>query len=129
MSTLDFFITFGDSLVWPLSFILIALIVLRQAWEELHPIFVGMINSLAKNAGANATLVGIALLFGISASLSAFWDVFHSLDRKSLMEMSWHQYIAMWTKVWNPFIVAFLAKIIPTPPRSSSDTNPPIPRP
>lgn len=126
MNLLEFFTEFGSSLVWPLAFILIVLTVLRAAWEELRPVFVSMVNGLAKSAAANANLIGIALLFGISASLSAFWDVFHELTRKSLMEMSWHQYIALWTKVWNPFIVAFLAKIIPTPSKTGG-TTPPFP--
>lgn len=126
MNLWDFFTEFGSSLLWPLTVILILLVVLREAWEELRPIFVSMVNGLAKSAAANANLVGLALLFGVSASLSAFWDVFHALDRKSLMEMSWHQYLSLWTKVWNPFIVAFLAKMLPAPPKTN-ETQPPFP--
>lgn len=96
-------------LVWPLSFILVALFVLRQLRSDITPIFKSVVGGLSQNAARNATQYAIALGFGLSASLSAFWDVFRSLDNTTLGTMSWHQYFALWAKVANPFVVAILA--------------------
>ncbi len=97
------------SLVWPLLVLLIALFVLRQIREDVHPIFVQVVNGVAKSAGSNAPAYAIALLFGLSASLSAFVDVFKDLNRGAILGLSWHQYLVCWAKVANPFVVAILA--------------------
>jgi hypothetical protein len=73
------------------------------------PLFKTVVGGLTQDAGRNAKEYAIALGFGLSASLSAFWDVFSRLDATSLGAMSWHQYAALWSKVANPFIVAVLA--------------------
>lgn len=128
--------TFADSLpyVWPLTILLVALLVLRQVREEMKPVFNSIIGGLSKNAQSNATQYAIAIGFGLSASMSAFYDVFNDLTSANLTALSWHQYAALWTKVLNPFIVAVLAyatqsnfttkKPNGTPP---GGTNPPIP--
>jgi hypothetical protein len=95
--------------VWPLVVMLTALIVTRRLATDFRPIVENVISGVAKDAQSNARAYAIAVLFGLSASFSAFWDVFHSLDSSSLVAMSWHQYAALWTKVLNPFIVAILA--------------------
>ncbi len=97
------------SLVWPLIVLLLALFVLRQIREDVHPIFIQVVNGVAKSAGSNAPAYAIALLFGMSASLSAFVDVFKELNRPAILAMSWHQYLVCWAKVANPFVVAILA--------------------
>lgn len=98
-----------ETLVWPLAFMLLVLVITRQFFQDVRPIFVSVVNGVAKDAQSNARAYAIAILFGLSASFSAFWDVFHSLDSTSLAAMSWHAYFALWTKVLNPFIVAILA--------------------
>lgn len=88
---------------------LTALIVTRRLASDFRPIVTNVISGVAQDAQSNARAYAVAILFGLSASFSAFWDVFHALDSASLLAMSWHQYFALWTKVLNPFIVAILA--------------------
>lgn len=113
--------------VWPLVALLAFLIVSRRVASDFRPIFVNVVDGVAKAAGSNAQAYGIAILFGLSASLSAFYDVFSQVDAKAFSDMTWHQYAAMWSKVLNPFCVAILAyatqnKFVPSP----SKTNPPF---
>ena len=117
--------------VWPLSFILCFLFVFRKVENDARPIVTGMIAGLAGEATRNSKQWGIAIMFGLSASLAAFYDVFSELTTKDLSELSWHQYAAYWTKVLNPFIVAVLAYVtqsnFKSAPAPSGGTRPPIP--
>lgn len=115
-----------------LTVVVAVLIITRRISTDMRPIVKGMVEGVAKNATSNAMLYAIAILFGLSASLSAFWDVFHTMDSQSLRLMSWHQYFAQWAKVLNPFIVAFLARIIPSNAGTGGPGNvtaPPFPVP
>ena len=98
-----------DTLIWPLTFLLIVLVVIRQVFQDVRPILISVVNGVAKDASSNARSYAVAILFGLSASFSAFWDVFHTLDATTFSLLTWHQYAALWTKVLNPFIVAVLA--------------------
>lgn len=93
----------------PLVLTLVFLVGLHAVRETVNPIFAAIVAGVAKHAQEKAPAYGIALLFGLSASLSAFWDVFHALTKENFAAMSWHEYVAAWTKVLNPFIVAVLA--------------------
>lgn len=99
----------AGSVVWPLTVLLMFLIVLKQLRDDVRPIVRSIVTGLSANAQSNAPAYAIAIGFGLSASFSAFWDVFNQLDAASLVALSWHQYAALWTKVLNPFIVAVLA--------------------
>lgn len=96
-------------IIWPLVFLLIMLIVIRQVRDDVNPIFKSVIGGLAQDAGRNAKQYAIAIGFGLSASLSAFVDVFKELDAAAVTSLGWHQYAALWAKCFNPFIVAVLA--------------------
>lgn len=116
--------------VWPLVALLAFLVVSRKVASDVRPIFINVVDGVAKAAGSNAQAYAIAILFGLSASLSAFYDVFSQLDNKAFAEMTLHQYAALWSKVLNPFCVAILAyatqnKFVP----KSVSTNPPFPTP
>lgn len=115
-------------IVWPLSFILCFLFVLRKVEADVRPIVTGVVTGLAGDATHNAKQWGIAVMFGLSASLAAFYDVFSELGTKDLAALSWHQYAAYWTKVLNPFIVAVLAYVTQSnfKPKATT-TNPPFP--
>lgn len=89
--------------------VLLALLAIYRAGGDVRPIFINVVRGVAKNAQSNATAYGIAIMFGLSASLSAFYDAFAAMESKDLSAMSWHQYAALWTHVLNPFIVAVLA--------------------
>lgn len=93
----------------PLAVLLIVLIGLHRVRETVNPIFVAMVTSLAKHASSNATDYAIGMMFGLSASLSAIYDVLSQIDRTTAAGMSPWQWMAIWSKVLNPFVVAFLA--------------------
>lgn len=99
----------ADSIVWPLTFLLVALCVLRKVEQDVRPIFVAVTRGVAVQAGNNAAAYATAILFGLTAAASAFIDVFHGLSAEALQAMSWHQYATLWVKVLNPFFVAILA--------------------
>lgn len=99
----------ANSLVWPLVVVLIALLLLKKAEDGLRPVFNSIIGGVAKNAGSNATFYAMAIMFGLSASISAFVDVFKDMDNTLWSAITWHQYASMWARVLNPFIVAILA--------------------
>lgn len=99
----------ASSIVWPVAFLLMFLFVLRKVESQVSPVVTVVVNGVAKTAAANATACAIAIGYGLSACLSAFYDVFNQLDAKSMVDMSWHQYFALWAKVLNPFVVTVLA--------------------
>lgn len=116
------------SVIWPLVFLLLMLVAIRQVREEVKPIFTSVVGGLTQDAGRNAKQYAIALGFGLSASLSAFVDVFKELDAAAVSALGWHQYAAAWAKCFNPFIVAVLAYATQSNFKpSSGTTNPPFP--
>jgi hypothetical protein len=98
-----------EPMVWPLSFILVALFVLHTLREEFRPLVKPLIGGLSQSFATNSTQVAIAIAFGLSASLSAFYDAFSEMASKDLAALSYHQYFAIWSRVLNPFLVAILA--------------------
>lgn len=96
-------------IVVPLFVLLVVLLGLREVKDTINPVFGGIIAGLATHAKENAPGYGMAVMFGLSASLSAFYDIFSQTTKTDLEIMSWHQYLALWCKVFNPFIVASLA--------------------
>lgn len=95
--------------IWPMVFLLASVYLIRLFRTDFHPIFSNVISGVADGAKSNATAYGIAIMFGLSASLSAFVDVFKDLSVQSFHVLSVHQYLALWAKVLNPFVVAILA--------------------
>lgn len=87
-------------LVWPLCFLLVALVLLWQIREQLSPVINGVVGGLAKNAQSNALTYGLAIGYGLSAALQALAEQATALQ--------W-VYVAAAAKVMNPFIVAMLA--------------------
>jgi hypothetical protein len=131
MSTLIDFLYNPPAVIWPLCLLLGILAVGRQFATDVRPIFIAVRDGVAKQAQSNAPAYAICILFGMSASASAFIDVFHQLTSEAFQAMSWHTYATLWVKVFNPFIVAVLAYatqnkfVQPTPQKTV--TNPPIP--
>lgn len=99
----------ANSIVWPLTALLGWLLLLKKTEDSLRPVFTSIIGGVAKNAGSNAVFYAVAIMFGLSASLSAFIEVFQQFDEAAWKAMTWHQYATLWAKVLNPFIVAILA--------------------
>lgn len=105
---------------WPLVVASVLLYLLHRVSNEVKPIVVGVVNGLAKQASSNALAYGLAIGYGLSASLQALAEQATMLD--------W-PIIAAFAKIANPFIVAMLAfaangftptapKPAPAPPQS-----------
>lgn len=101
--------TLAAPLLLPFSILLAVIVISRRLATDMRPVFVNIITGVAEGAKSNAQAYGIAVLFGLTASISSFIDVFHNLDSQQISSMSWHQYAVLWAKVANPFIVAILA--------------------
>ena len=102
--------------VWPLLVFALLLIGLHQVKEQVNPVIGGIVKGLSQHAQQNATAYGMAIMFGLSASLAAFYDLFSQVTKTDIAGMSWHQYLSLWAKVLNPFIVAALAYATKSPP-------------
>lgn len=61
----------ADSLVWPLCFLLLALLVLRQIRDDVHPIFIGVVKGLTVSAQSNALYFGMMIICGLNAGFPA----------------------------------------------------------
>lgn len=119
------------AVIWPLIVFALLLIGLHQVKEQVNPVIGGIVKGLSVHAQQNAVGYGMAVMFGLSASLAAFYDLFSQVTKTDIDGMSWHQYMSLWAKVLNPFIVASLAyatKAAPSRP-PSVNTNPPFPAP
>lgn len=118
----------ANSLVWPLTFLLVMLLILRGIERRVGPIVDSVVKGVAGNASSNAQAYAIAIMFGLVASGQSFVDVFSQLDQKTFVEISWHQYMALWFKPLVSFVAAVLAyatqsKFVP----KAGSTNPPFP--
>jgi len=111
----------------PLCALLAVLVAARRLSSDIRPIFVNVVTGVAKSAQNNAMVYALALLFGLTASFSAFIDVFKDMTSQALNAMSWHQYAVAWVKVLNPFCVAIIAYFTKPPAIGSGGTNPPFP--
>ena len=99
MTTFDY-ITETAPFAAPLFVALILLFILRRADAVVQPIVVNVVTGIAKQAQSNALAYGLAIGYGLSASLQALAEqatILHWLV------------IAAFAKVANPFIVAMLA--------------------
>ncbi len=85
---------------WPLVVALVLLYLLRKVSNEVQPIVVSVVSGLAKQANTNALAYGLAIGYGLSASLQALAE--------QATVLQW-PLIAAFAKVANPFIVAMLA--------------------
>lgn len=110
----------ANSLVWPLSFILISLLVLRQLRDDVRPIFNGMVGALSTQATRNAVAWAVGIMMGTLASLQAMSEVAH--------QMQW-PYIEALAKILQPGLAAVVAYIMASPTQKPSSTTPPFPNP
>jgi hypothetical protein len=118
----------ANSLVWPLCFLLVALIVLKQLREDVRPIFVNVVAGVAKNAQGNALFYAMAMMIGTLSSLQALADV--------AREFHW-VYVEAIAKILQPGLAAVVGLMMRTPgniavstgnpPPTSSTTTPPFP--
>lgn len=85
---------------WPLVVALVLLYLLRRVSDRVDPIVINVVNGIAIQAQSNALTYGLAIGYGLSASLQ-------SLSEQATL-LHW-PVIAAAAKVVNPCIVAMLA--------------------
>lgn len=114
--------TFAETLplVWPLSFVLIALFILRKADAVLHPIIVNVIGGVANNATQNSLVYAMAFMLAVLSGLQAAGEVavqFHFL------------WLAAITKILTPMLATLVAAFTkpPTLAPGPRGTIPPFP--
>lgn len=115
------------AILWPLLFLLILLVFIWAVGEQARPIFSEITKALAKSAGKNASLIFMAMAFGLAASLTALYDVFKDMDQETWLALSWPQVFAYCGKVFAPFVSGATAYVVGRSPQKSSETNAPFP--
>lgn len=103
-------------LIWPLAFLLVALLVVRQIRDEMKPVARAVVDGLAKHGARHSLAYAMAILYATAASLQALADV--------ARDMGW-LYVEAFAKVVQPGAVAIIAFVRPSP--AESGTRPPIP--
>lgn len=109
MNSADFMA--ANSLVWPITVLLITLFVLRQIEQDVKPIFAGMVRGLAAQSTSNAASWAMAILIASGASCQALGEV--------ATELGWI-YVAAIAKVFQPGIVALIAYVMRSPVQSEN---------
>lgn len=102
----------ANSLVWPLSFLLVALLVLRQVREQLEPITTGVVRGLSSHAQRYALGYALACLYASAASLQALAD--------EATRLGW-LYVAAAAKVIQPGAVAIIAYVTKAPTQAAPE--------
>lgn len=106
----------AGSLVWPLTVLTIALVILRKVDAEMRPIVSGMVSGLAAKSARNAENWALAALMASAASCQALGEV--------ATDLGWG-YVAAAAKVLQPGLVAVIAFVMRSPAQSAT-TNPPF---
>lgn len=89
-----------NSLVWPLTFIFVSLVVLRQLRDQVAPIFRGMVSSLTVQSSRYAMAWTFAALTATLAALQSLQEV--------CQQMHW-VYIGAAAKVLQPGLAVLVA--------------------
>lgn len=98
--------------VWPLAFILVALLILKQVRTDVRPIFVGIVSGLAETSKKNSLFYAMAIAYALAASLQALADVSRDLH--------W-PLVEAFAKVTQPGVVAIIAYVNKPPAASVAD--------
>lgn len=102
--------------VWPLSFLLVSLVVLRQLRDDLRPIATGVINGVAAQSSRNALAWAFGLMIATLGSLNALVEVAE--------KMHWI-YLAAFAKVLQPGLAAVIGYVTKSPGQQKDQTTPP----
>lgn len=105
-----------NALIWPLTFMLVSLLLLRQLRMDLNPIFRSVIGGVSQNAQRNSMAYAMCFLMACAASLQALADVSRDLG--------W-VYVEAACKVIQPGTVAIIAYVTKSPSLPSETPTPP----
>ncbi len=89
-----------NSFVWPLCFLLVALLVLKQVRDDVRPIFIGIIGGLTAKAQSNAVEWALLLLVATLGSMQQLIQ--------TAQENHW-LFVESFAKVATPFIGGIVA--------------------
>lgn len=103
------------NLVWPLTFLLLALIVLRKIEADLSPVFRNVVTGVATNAQANALRYAMAMMLASLAAMQSLADVARDLH--------W-VYVEAFAKIATPALAAVVAFVSPSSTSTPSKTAP-----
>ncbi len=108
--------TFAETLnlVWPLAFVLVALLVLRKVESDFRPVVVGIVNGLASNAQQKASVYAMCCAYVAAASLQSLGDVARQFE--------W-VHVEAFAKVVQPGVVAAICFFRPSPTQTASKTT------
>lgn len=106
-------------LVWPLTFLLVALLLLRKMEARINPIVDGITNTLATDATRYATAWMMGAIYAGAASCQALGEVARQFE--------WI-YVEAVAKVLQPGLVAIIAYVTRSPSQNAqkADTKPPF---
>lgn len=108
----------ANSIVWPMTFLLIALIILRQIRDDVRPIFRAMVDPLTKQAQTNAVAWAIGIMLGIQSSLGAL---------KEVADAQQWVVVANTCKIVGPGLCTIVALILRSPTEKRPPQNPHLP--
>lgn len=117
MSYLNILVETLAANIWPLSFLLVALVILRRIRDDVRPIFLGMVAPLTKQAQTNAVAWTVGIMLGILSSLGALTEVANT--------QHW-VFVANFCKVLGPGLATIVALIKQSPMPPPSQTTPPF---
>lgn len=101
-------------IVWPLTLLLVLLMVLRKLGNSVDPIFQSMVGGLKTQAARHSMAWLMAMMYASAASLQALGEV--------AADLQW-VYVAAFAKVIQPAVVAVIA-YVNRPPEQKSDPDP-----
>lgn len=109
--------TFTDTLplVWPLTFLLLALFVLRKVEAELRPVFTNVVAGVAKNAQSNALQYAMGLALATLSSMQALQEV--------ATQFGW-VWVAAGAKILGPGLGTLVAFMKPSPVQDNQNKQP-----
>jgi hypothetical protein len=84
-----------------------------------------MWNVLQRHAARHALTYLIALLLGMTASLTAVYDNFWPLEREDWVKLGWWQLVAVTAKCVAPFGTTVVAYLIKSPLSENESTGKP----
>ena len=110
--------TFAGTLpyVWPLAFILVALIVIRKIGDDIRPVASAVIGGVAKNAAQHSLAYAMATILAVLSGLNALAEV--------STEFHW-TYVVAATKILTPMLATIIAYL--TKPPQFTQAAPDVP--
>ena len=103
----------ASSIVWPLCFLLIALLCLKQVRDDIRPIFRGIVGGLAVKAQSNSVAWAIGLMMASLGSMQALVEV--------AKQMHW-PYVEAFAMIATPFLAGLVTYSMKSPLTNSAPT-------